>query len=821
MKKGERMSKVTMQYMIENDNERYLRPHNAHKKMKALQNIVKSVYIYGVAGSGKTSFIRNYLNRQKYIYLSGKNLTIDDLKITVERENKITLVIDEFHLIPMDEIGVEIRNEIKKIMTRGDIWLILCSRCPIPGWLMEMYYRQTFLVIEEKDLYLTEVELKEYFHSWQLNLSDEELKKIIDFTKGFGLMAKIVVMELSASDVTRRRVPLSDLQIEHMRNRFWDYIEYHVYNQWEPELREFLMQLSIVDRFDARLAGIITARNDAEKMIERAKQSGNFIIELFTPMSKGDDSYHVTYEFRRPMKRSMRRILTRDYTTEYCNRLYYNAGLYYQLEGNTPEALKMYELCDNTERIIDLLIDNARKNPGNGHYYELRKYYLRLPEDKIKDNLELMVGMSLLQSMLLNIEESERWYSELKKYSSKHSGSDRKVARSKLIFLDISLPHRGTVDMINILKNVGGLIERRDVIIPELSVTSNLPSMMNGGKDFCNWSKNDKKLASSIGKIVEFILGKYGKGLVNLALAESFLEKGGDSYEILTLANRGQMQAEAGGKVEQCFNAVGQLSWLHILNGNREEAKELLDSFYEKAVRTETTKLLPNIRAMQIRTCLYEGYTVEAIKWLKEEAPDEDKEFCTLQRFCYLTKVRIYIMIGRYEKALNLLQKLLYYAEEMSRTYIRMEANLLLAITQQRMGGDFWNVTLEKTLTEIESYHFVRLITREGVAINKLLNETNWEPKNTRFWKQVQSEAKKMAINYPSYLKMGTEEIILSDNAIKVLKLLSQGMTREEVAEKLGFTMANVKYHMNQAYKKLGVRNKTAAVTEARKHNFI
>ena len=80
---------------------------------------------------------------------------------------------------------------------------------------------------------------------------------------------------------------------------------------------------------------------------------------------------------------------------------------------------------------------------------------------------------------------------------------------------------------------------------------------MNGGKDFCEWSKRDRELARSIGKVVEFILGRYGKGMVDLALAESFLEKGEDNYEVSSLANRGRMQAEAGGKLEQCFVADG------------------------------------------------------------------------------------------------------------------------------------------------------------------------------------------------------------------------------------------------------------------------
>ena len=75
------------------------------------------------------------------------------------------------------------------------------------------------------------------------------------------------------------------------------------------------------------------------------------------------------------------------------------------------------------------------------------------------------------------------------------------------------------------------------------------------------------ELASGIGKIVEFVLGKFGKGLVSIALAESFLEKGMDNYEIVSLAEKGRLQAEAGGKTELVFVAVGILVWLSVLNG--------------------------------------------------------------------------------------------------------------------------------------------------------------------------------------------------------------------------------------------------------------
>lgn len=87
----------------------------------------------------------------------------------------------------------------------------------------------------------------------------------------------------------------------------------------------------------------------------------------------------------------------------------------------------------------------------------------------------------------------------------------------------------------------------------------------------------------SMEKILEGILGSYGKGLANLAIAESMFEKGGDNYEVAMLANKGRMQADAGGRIEQCFVGDGILSWLHIINGKASEAEDLLKRFYRKA----------------------------------------------------------------------------------------------------------------------------------------------------------------------------------------------------------------------------------------------
>ena len=197
-----------------------------------------------------------------------------------------------------------------------------------------------------------------------------------------------------------------------------------------------------------------------------------------------------------------------------------------------------------------------------------------------------------------------------------------------------------------------------------------------------------------------------------------------------------------------------------------------------------------------------------------------------------MTKVRVYLQNGRNEQAYNLLLKCGYYAKVMKRTYISIEVNILLAITQYRMGDEKWDETLCEVLKMAEEYHFVRIITREGAAVRPLLQATSFKPsevkedlaqtkRNRQFWSWVQEETEKMTRFYPVYLKAGIEEVTLTDTMIKILKLQADGMSKEKIAAELNMTIANVKYHTQQIYKKLGVSNKAGAVMEAGKRRLI
>lgn len=68
----------------------------------------------------------------------------------------------------------------------------------------------------------------------------------------------------------------------------------------------------------------------------------------------------------------MRRRLKRKYEKERIRGLYENAGLFYRLNGDIRKALEMYENAGVTERIVSILVDNARHAANSGYYYDLK-----------------------------------------------------------------------------------------------------------------------------------------------------------------------------------------------------------------------------------------------------------------------------------------------------------------------------------------------------------------------------------------------------------------------------------------------------------------
>lgn len=802
------------------------------KALAAINEAVRekqTIYISGICGIGKTALIEKYFEGKEYDYYCADVLNEDTLSRYENICEDSIVVIDDLQFLAYEtECDVrKIQKKIVELVYNNRVHLVLVSRGKMPIWLSEAHYRKVFKIIDSDKLKMSDEAVKAYFHSCNINLSALDMSDALEKMMGFGVAVKIAAVEIKNA-IEKGNFKYDIIFLKYVENRVFDYFEYRTFEKWKPVVLDFYMKLSIVSSFDTELASCMTGAEEIEKIIEHSFELGSFLRVM------ANDGENILYEVIPYMRSLMKRMLIRKYGRNEQRRLYILAGRYYEQKGQLVTAVNMYESAEAMDEINRLLTKNAAKNPTDVDFHHLRKYYLKMPDELVSKNLDLMVGISMLQSMSFNIEESEKWYKRIKE-TLKHckDAETKKRIKSKLAYLDVSLPHRGSDGLIKILKDVFVLAVNKDINLSEFSITSNLPSQMNGGKDFCEWSIRDSELAKTMGKIIAFVLGDYGKAVVDLALAESWFEKGESSKEIIKLADRGQIKAQATGKLEQEFVAINIISLMHLINGNRDESLVLMKNFLEKSFVKGKKALGKNVEAAVVRLELYNGYTKEASDWLETQAPDENDDFYTMDRYRYLIKARVYIVQKRYEKAISILNKVMYYAEVMKRNYIEIEAGILMSIVRYRMGDDAYKEIFEEAFEKAKRYRFVRIFSLEGVAVEKIITEFAAKYKKNadmsdekakddiKYLNAIKRETVKISRLYPSYLKNGKDDFDFSEKTGNVLRLLGEGLSAKMIAETLGMSNDTVKYHTKQIYKKLGVKDKVSAVMEAKKRNFI
>lgn len=567
---------------------------------------------------------------------------------------------------------------------------------------------------------------------------------------------------------------------------------------------------------EKRIIPLVEGNPLGARLLAQAAEMGN----LF---SFKDGGYTLRPAVINSMKLRMETVCDRVRKNELLRR----AGTICEKEGNIPRALKLYQDGQCEKEIHALLIDNARRYPGGGYYYELTPAYLALPEEEVRSSPDLIAAWSMLYSLALNATESERWYAVLQEYAADHPDpEEHRLAESWLVYLDISLPHRGSTNLIEVLDEAARKIQTERLVMPEFSVTGGQPSLINGSKDFCDWTRDDQTMAFQLEKHVSEVLGPYSKGLVSIGLAESLFEKGGNIYKVLELANRGLMETMNGGKFELEFVGAALLARVYLVTGHPGDSVKTLEEIETRARQRGARRVVRNVRAMQSRIKLWQGLVEDAVRWMENE-PQNEIHFNVLERYCYNTFVRVYMAQQRYDKTAQILMRLRSYANMEKRPWLQMEGDLLESIIRYRTGNPLWKTELTQVLRRAESYHFVRLFCREGAALLPLLQELGCpEGVDEAYWQEVLGKTRAMAEAYPLYLSTNAPAALpgavqLSERALQVLRLQDRGLTRSEIARQLQLSERSVKYQCEQAYHKLGTSNKVEALAAARKLNLL
>lgn len=743
-------------------------------------------------GYGKTTTAKALLAPYKVCQLDP--LEIDNPQDKIGDTVSVVLV-DDIHTIKKTEAQKQLAELISE---RADLHFVFLGRGSLPGWLMPFSFAGLLFSIDESMLRFDQFTCQKMIEKQGLSLSPSQFSEIHQLINGYPAGMNILCRKIA------QKKAYSPQMLDEGILELFAYFEEAIYLRLEAPLRNLLVCLAPFESFTLELAKMVSGDSRAGELIgSLQKETRMFELE-------GLDRYVFVPFFQKFLRWQMEKKVSDGEE----KMLYNRAALYYEIQGQLDKALDYYSLAGERKKIRDLLIRKAEDHPGLGHYDQLRDHYFSLSRQEVLGSISLMAVMSMISALCLDFEASEDWYQELIDRASglKKKDDQYRQILGKILYLDIALPQRGVKDLAKIMTNVIKLSKKGPLDLPAFSVTSTLPSVMNGGKDFSVWSKRDDFLYKTMKKPLDFVLGKDAIGLAECGLYESKFEKGQDISRGLLTLMAGLSEIQIKGTLDIEFAIVGLLVRVQLSQGKPEAAMEYLMSFRRRILELGETRFMANIEAMVCRIHMRQGETSAVQAWMKEKAPAKDVRLWVLWRYQYMTAAMGYILEGKYEDTLLITAQLLPYCQRCQRIIDAVHLGLIRALAYWGLKEAAWQAELSSALEVAYEYKFIRPLSQYGVAVLPLLLKSDWATgqASQAYLDEVVEAARQQAVYYPHFLKAkGELSESLSKAEMRVFRLLCQGLSNQGISDILGIRLSTVKTHVSRVLAKLGVKSRT------------
>lgn len=742
-------------------------------------------------GFGKTVTAAALLRDKTVWKMNAANADFSPEKVPAECE---AVLVDDLQYLQEPERQQALCALIR---ARSHQHFVLLGRGRVPGWLMPFDLAGVMRVFFAEDLFFDMDTTRRVLEAHGVQVAPAELNAVFRELNGYPLGVVLLSRKLEGGR------PYGTETLAAAKRDLFAYYDEAVLHRFSLPLRTLLLYLAPFEELDAELARMVSGEERAGELLGILQRDTSML--LFDEVS--------IYRFWPIFREFLRWEFEQAMTPADRAGVYSRAGLCYELRGAFDRALDCYARAGEAERVSALLIKNAAQHPGLGHYRELQDYYFALPKEVVLRSPVLMCGMSMLTAMTMDYEASEQWYRELEDCAARLQKSDPEYreARGRLAYLDIALPQRGSKGLVRVIENVFYVMRDKQLSVPAFSVTSTLPSIMNGGKDFCEWSKRDDVLYATMRGPVEAVLGHDGVGLADCAICESKFEKGENvSEQMLTLMARlSEIQTRGTADIE--FAVLGLLARIQVSQGKAQTALQSIESLREKYEKIGESRFFGNIDALCVRIRLRLGDEEAVRSWLETKAPKNDARLWAMWRYQYFTRVMVQLAEGETEEPLLLLARLEPYCIACGRTMDALHIRVLTAICRYRQQNEQWKTEFFTALDTALEYRFVWPIAQYGAAVLPLLRESGWK-KNEAFLAKLEAAAQTQAVFYPRFLKPGTRLIApLSAAEIQVLRLVCQNLGNQEIGEILNIKLPTVKTHVSHILQKLGAQNRGEA----------
>jgi LuxR family maltose regulon positive regulatory protein len=752
------------------------------------------------------------------------------------------VVLDDYHLIESQQIHDGITYLLEHIPVQ--LHVVISSRADPPLPLAFFRGRGTMLEIGADDLRFTLDEVATLFEELTIpGLSSKDVATLNERTEGWAVGLKMAALSMKGQkDISRFIAAFTGSQRYVM-----DYLMEEVLQKQTQEVRDFLMKTSVLERLSGPLCDAITQHQDSSDILLKLERGHLFIVPL-------DESRHW-YRYEHLFADLLRHQLVVMFGVGIITELHQQASQWYEDNHFRDEAIEHALAAQDWDRAATL-IRNAKKK-DRGEFVTLINWVRQLPEEVLYNDMELCkqycaalitdrqsdaadVVVNRMEQMVRSddtilqghiaayrcgIESFRGNYARAWELAEialsllpQDYGEPRWVA---LHFLGCIQYHRGFLKEAETLftEAYHGIMSK-DKDNQEASSPLSLLGLVNielgklkKAADYCRQASGMAKLMPHVARAPNFL---------------AFILYEWNDLEAAALYNRQALElARLSRNMEAITWSYYELAHISLVQGDERGAMEYL----EKADRTVPDALPYWAHPWQVNfhtlCALLQNNLVDAARWgaAFSEAPTQGQTsyiHISSHLLAYIP-IRLLIAQGNKTEAAKQLQVMYDRAVQTGAQYlmIRYRVYQALAADNEESALEF----LSEALTMAEPEGYIRTFIDEGELLKPLLEKALSQgitPEYTRkLLAIIEAEERQKRKMKKGDGASSPYQSLLSERELEVLRLMAEGLSNQQIADRLIISLSTVKNHVHNILEKLNVQGRTQAVTQARELEII
>ena len=774
------------------------------------------------------------------------------------------MVIDDYHLIDNEEIHEALRYWIRHQPT--NMTLILISRAIPPLGIAGLRVQEQLLEIDVQQLPFNHQESLAFFRSrFGDELQENEIIALCDEVEGWPTALQLISLSAKQAKLGSNGVsPLLGMEKRLAKlNNFHinEYLNDEVLNHVDEETRTFVLQCSILRSMNENLVKLVTGFANSRRKLEELEKQGLFIQQMdsednwwrFHPLFASFLSHCCEIELSEQLEELHRRATEAWLKLGYLTEALYHAmqltdmttlltilqehawRLFHQGELKLLEESLNRIDYPNLIQKPDLVLLKAWLVQSQHRHTEVGGIYSQFKQALAENNIQLS-------------KENQAEFDVLRAQVAINAG-DENTALSLALKALTDLPENYSYARIVATSVIGEAYHCHGNLEQALAMLQRAERMARQHHTYHSilWSllqQSEILMAQGFLQAAYDMLDK-----ANLFVKENHLQKVPMYEFLLRLKGRilwewynldkAEAMANAGMEVltqaEDRLQCIALLSNISLVRGDLDNAARLLREVEQlETIRSHHYDWQANIDQAKLFLWQMTNDVESARAWLiQSQQPTTDRNHFTQVQWRNI--VRAQILLGQFEEAKLILDKLISTAEEFhltgdlnralilrNRWYFLQnqkdlaQKDLIDALKLARQTNFISAFVIEGETMAQQIRQLLQLNVLDELALHKaqfILRNINqyYRHKFAHFDEQFVA---KLLSNpqVPELLKISP----LTQREWQVLGLIYSGYSNEQISDELQVATTTIKTHIRNLYQKIGVANRNEAITYTR-----